>query len=147
MSPHRLEPVTSILSDIQDRFPTPGSFLERLEVLRWPHGATCPYCHSRRNSPVPKESRYHCNYCNCSFSVTTGTFMSGTRLDLRTWLAAVGIVLLSDHREFTARRLAATLSINRNTACRVTRAIETARHTEAALLSSLNLLLTEERNH
>lgn len=139
--------MTSLLSDIHHRFPTPVSFLERLELLRWPYGATCPYCTSRRNSPAPKEGRYHCNHCNCSFSVTTGTFMSGTRLDLRKWLAAVAIVLLQDHREFTARRLATTLSINRNTACRVTRAIETARHTDALLLASLNLLLTEERNH
>lgn len=71
--------------------------------------------------------------------------MAGTHLDLRKWLAAVAIVLLQDHSAYTARRLAETLSINRNTACRITRAIEMARHTDALLLASLNLLLTEER--
>lgn len=73
--------------------------------------------------------------------------MAGTHLDLRKWLAAVAIVLSKDHKAFTARRLAVTLSINRNTACRIARTIEMAKHTDALLLASLNLLLTEERIH
>lgn len=145
MSGSRLELVTGVLADINRRFPTADLFADRLEALRWPTGATCPYCTSRRSTRSPNEGRHHCNYCNSSYSITTGTFLAGTRLDLRKWLAAVAIVLLQDHSEFTARRLAVTLSINRNTACRITRAIEMAWHTDPMLLASLNLLLTEER--
>ena len=133
-----------ILEDINKQFPTPELFIERFERMRWPTGIRCPYCNSTRHTPLRNERRYHCNYCNSSFSATTGTFLSHTPLDLRKWLAAVIIVLNHDPAAFTSRRLATTLSVNRNTACRMTREIEIARHSEPQMLASLNLITTEE---
>ncbi|WP_442859065.1 transposase [Arthrobacter sp. CAN_A212] len=140
-----VEVVNKVLADVNSRFPTATSFFDHLEVTRWPDGATCPYCTSQRSTPLPKEGRHHCNYCNSSYSVTTGTFLSGTRVDLRKWLAAVVIVLSEDYTQSTARNLAATLSINKNTACRMSRLIQIARHTDARFLASMNLIVSEKR--
>jgi transposase-like protein len=89
--------------------------LALLEAIRWSGKPVCPYCGSDRTTTMPKERRHRCNNCNTAFSVTVGTVFHRTHLSLRTWFAAVSLIL--DAREpISARRLAQHLNINKNTA-------------------------------
>lgn len=75
----------------------------------------CPYCDSDRTTTVPKERRHRCNNCNTAFSATVGTVFHRTRLPLRTWFAAVSLIL-DARKPISARSLAQQLDINKNTA-------------------------------
>lgn len=71
------------------KFPTQDDCIKHLELVRWPEGATCPYCKSTSVTPAEKEKRHHCNNCNTSFSVTVGTIFHHTHLPLQKWFLAV----------------------------------------------------------
>ena len=79
---------------------------------------SCPYCKSHKQTPLPKEHRYHCNSCNTSYGVTVKTIFHRTRLPLQKWLLAVSMIL-SAKKGMSARQLARHLHVNRNTAWRV----------------------------
>jgi transposase-like protein len=119
------------------RFPVERDCVSYLETIRWKSGPTCPYCaESKRNTPLPREGRYHCNSCNTTFSVTVGTVFHQTRLPLQKWFAAISLILDS-RKGISARQLAKALSVNKNTAWYLS-----ARVSEAMLeLSQRDLLL------
>lgn len=103
------------LPDIYQRFPTRDSCLSHLEAVRWPQGATCPYCNSQRVTVATIERRHHCNSCNTTFSVTVGTVFHRSRADLQKWFYAVWLVLFQQSG-LSYRELAVELQVNRNTA-------------------------------
>lgn len=74
------------------------------EHVRWPDGPVCPHCeHNRVYFLEPKDgiSRttrtgarterrvFKCARCRKQFSVTTGTYLHGTRIPLRAWHIAI----------------------------------------------------------
>jgi transposase-like protein len=96
-----------------------------LESTRWSGQPICPYCGSERTSTMPRECRHRCNNCNTAFSVTVGTVFHGTHLPLRTWFAAISLIL--DARErLSVRQLARQLGTNKNTAWQLNRRIGVA---------------------
>lgn len=105
--------------------PTEQDCLAFLEAIRWGGEPTCHYCGSRRVTVVPKENRYRCNGCNTAFSATVGTLFHRTRLSLRTWFAAISLIL-DTRQPIPARRLARQLGINKNTAWYVNARIRVA---------------------
>ena len=126
------------LSDVYERFPTEIDCVRHLEEIRWKSKPTCPYCNeSRRITTLPKGGRHHCNSCNTTFSVTVRTIFHRTRLPLQKWFLAVYLILDS-RRGVSARQLAKSLSVNKNTAWYLS-----ARVSEGMLESSQRDLLLE----
>lgn len=97
------------------QFPTQEAALKHLEDVRWHGKPACPYCKSLNSTLVAKESRYHCNSCNTSYSVTVGTIFHKTKLDLQKWFLAVTLVL-NAKKGISARQLARDIEVNKNTA-------------------------------
>lgn len=101
--------------EIYKKFPTQKDCLDYLENVRWKGQPVCPYCNSTNVTPVPKESRHHCNACNTSFSVTVGTIFHKTKLDCQKWFLAISLIL-NAKKGISARQLARDIEVNRNTA-------------------------------
>jgi hypothetical protein len=74
---------------------------------------------------MPKESRYHCNNCFTSFSVTVGTIFHHTHLQIQKWLLAVSLVL-NAKKGISARQLSRDLEVNKDTAWRIAMQIRKA---------------------
>jgi transposase-like protein len=89
--------------------------LRFLETLRWGKTPVCPHCGSCRVSRLKRELRYHCNACNISFSATVNTPFHNTRIPLQKWFRAL-ILLFENNNRLSARRLAAEIKVNKNTA-------------------------------
>jgi transposase-like protein len=100
------------------RFPKQDDCIAYLEKVRWQGTPRCPYCKSSKQTPLPKEHRYHCNSCNTSYGVTVKTIFHRTRLPLQKWLLAVSLIL-NAKKGISARQLARHLKVNRNTAWRI----------------------------
>ena len=72
-----------------------------LEEMIWPSGRRCPHCGRLNSTPIRCRSvrpgLYHCSEreCRLQFTVTTKTPMHATQQDLRTWIAAIFLVLMS----------------------------------------------------
>jgi transposase-like protein len=99
-------------------FPTEKDCLSHLEKVRWNNKPKCPYCQSTNQTALPKESRYHCNNCNTTFSVTVGTIFHRTHLDLQKWFLALALVL-NAKKGISARQLGRDLMVNKDTAWRM----------------------------
>jgi transposase-like protein len=100
---------------IYKKFPLESDCITHLETVRWKGTPVCPYCHSTRTSPLPNESRHHCNGCNTTFSVTVNTIFHHTHLPLQKWFLAISLVL-NAKKGISARQLARDLEVNKNTA-------------------------------
>ena len=107
------------------QFPTQDDCIKHLEAVRWPQGATCPYCKSTSVTPVEKEKRHHCNNCNKSFSVTVGTIFHHTHLPLQKWFLAVSLIL-NAKKGISSRQLARDLDVHKDTAWRIAMKIREA---------------------
>src|SRR5258708_1180662 len=103
---------------IYEIFPTEADCIAHLEKVRWQGKPVCPYCGALNSTPLPKESRHHCNACNTTFSVTVGTIFHHTHLPLQKWFLAVSIVL-NAKKGLSARQLARDLEVHRNTGWRM----------------------------
>jgi len=100
---------------IYKKFPTQSDCIKHLELVRWNNEPVCPYCKSKKQTPLPKEHRYHCNNCNTSYSVLVGTIFHKTRLDLQKWFLAITLVL-NAKKGISARQLARDIEVTKDTA-------------------------------
>jgi transposase-like protein len=118
-----------------------------LEEIRWGGVPVCPYCRGARTTPLVKEMRHHCNRCNTSFSVTSGTFLHKSHVGLPVWFRAM-VLLLSSHEAISVRQLARAVGVHPNTAwymaARLRKALREQRDLLVAILSALE---TGERMH
>lgn len=125
------------LATVYEQFPDRAASLLHVERSFWTTNLPrCPYCSSRRSSVLPREQRHHCNTCNTSFSVVTGTLLHGTKVDLQKWFLAIHIVLFVNP-DVSARRLAGFIGVNRNTAWHMLKRIHNARSTAPLALFQL----------
>jgi transposase-like protein len=106
-------------------FPTETDCLNHIEKVRWHGKPICPYCQSAKQTPLPKENRYHCNNCNTTFSVTVGTIFHHTHLPLQKWFLALSLVL-NAKKGISARQLGRDLQVNKDTAWRMAMKIRQA---------------------
>jgi len=123
---------------IYELFPAEKDCLAHLENVRWHGKPQCTYCQSSNVTPMPKESRYHCNNCNTTFSVTVGTIFHHTHLHLQKWFLAISIVL-NAKKGISARQLARDLQVNKDTAWRMGMKVRQAmtQQTQRALLTGI----------
>jgi transposase-like protein len=110
--------------DIYKQFPTQESCIAHLERIRWQGQPTCPYCQSKRVKSY-EPTRYFCLNCKTSLSVTVGTIFHKTRLPLQKWFLAIALIL-NAKKGLSALQLSRDLSINKNTAWRITMQIRRA---------------------
>jgi len=101
--------------EIYEKFPNKEACITHLEKVRWNNIPTCPYCKSTKQTPMPEESRYHCNNCNTSYKVTIGTVFHNTKLDLQKWFLAISIIL-NAKKGIAARQLGRDLQVTKDTA-------------------------------
>ena len=103
------------LIDVAKQFATPEACNDFLEQMRWPDGAECVHCDSKRVSKyvkqagtrarknpktgevetkaVPARILYVCLDCKKQFSVTEGTIFNDTHLPLDKWFMAVALMV------------------------------------------------------
>ena len=98
-----------------------------LEQLRWREGRVCPYCFSRRTTPVPQAEPmpYRCQECRKYFSVRTGTVMQASRLPLRKWVIALFLMAMSP-KGMSSRQMHRALDIAQSNALSLGRRIRSA---------------------
>ena len=113
------------IEQIYQKFPTFDECSMFLEKVRWKGKPICPYCGSKRATPIHNEHRYHCNRCHTSFSVTTGTLFHRTHLPLQKWFLAIKL-LIGERQNLSARRLSKALEVDKNTAWLVITRIDRA---------------------
>ena len=115
------------LNLIYQRFPTQADCIRHLEQTMWGDTPVCPYCQSGTQTAVPKESRYHCNGCNRSYSVTVNTIFHKSKIDLQKWFYAFLLIVHTDE-DVSARKLGVSLGITKDSAWymlkRIKKAIE-----------------------
>ncbi|WP_425458840.1 transposase [Ahrensia kielensis] len=87
---------------------------------RWPEGVTCPYCNSKK---ISNFSRYFCNTCKTSFSLTTGSILHNTKLPILLWLKYIDGAFEGYELSDTS-----SLQVNKNTLTRMKRSVTRALH-------------------
>jgi transposase-like protein len=121
---------------IYKKFPTEADCISHIERVRWNGKPVCPYCKSTRTSPMPSESRHHCNGCNTTFSVTVDTIFHHTHLPLQKWFLAISLVL-NAKKGISARQLGRDLEVNKNTAWFMGMRIRNAMFEQGELLKGI----------
>lgn len=124
------------IKQIYKKFPNRAKCLKRLEILRWKSGPKCPYCRAEKFSKLAGQSRYHCNACNTSFSVTVGTIFHKTHVDLQKWFLAISL-LMNSRENISARQLARRILVNKNTSCNLSKKIRAAFMNEPWILQDI----------
>ncbi|HBL13532.1 MAG TPA: hypothetical protein DD379_19475 [Cyanobacteria bacterium UBA11162] len=112
------------------------NYLAYLEQIRWQGTPKCPYCTSTNSTAIEKESRYHCNTCFNSYSVTVGTLFHKTYVDLSKWFLAISLIFNSQD-SLSARQLAKKIGVNKNTAYSMIARIRKAMTEEPELLKKI----------
>jgi transposase-like protein len=83
-------------------------------------------------TPVPKESRYHCNSCKTSFSVTAKTLFHKTKVDLQKWFFAIPLIV---NDTISIRELAKKIEVAKDTANHMITQVRLAYKDEPELIS------------
>jgi transposase-like protein len=68
-----------------NQIPSEAQIKKTLRKIIFGKNLTCPWCH--RRDVKSSELRYWCGRCRKHFSLLTGTWLSGMKLNLRTWYA------------------------------------------------------------
>jgi transposase-like protein len=81
------------LNQLTTQFPDEDACKQRLAVLRWPNGVSCPKCSNTKVYAV-KSRPFHwtCKKCTKNgyrFSVTSGTVFENTKYPLRDWFKVI----------------------------------------------------------
>ena len=93
---------------------------EHLEAIRWPDGPVCPHCGSvdkvyRLNGKSHRPGLIHCNECDGSFTVTTGSVMESSHVPLNKWVLAYRL-MAGSKKGISAHQLHRTIGVTYKTA-------------------------------
>ncbi len=94
-------------------FTTETEARKLIENLRWPNGPVCGHCgETVKRYATKREGRYRCGNpaCRKDYSVTTGTVMESSHIQLHKWLSAFYLVC-SSKKGISAHQLHRTLQI------------------------------------
>jgi len=138
--------MTMILENIYRLYPSQKSCIELLEKVYWNSVPVCPYCLSSKQTPMGKESRYHCNNCNISYSVTAGSIFNRTRIDLQKWFWV--ICRMYKNEDVPVRQLGRELQITKDSALHMITKINSGFKSERDCLEKIyHMISTENSNH
>lgn len=93
---------------------------DHLENIRWPDGPVCPHCGSadkvyRLAGKSHRPGLIHCNECDGSFTVTTGSVMESSHVPLNKWVLAFRL-MASSKKGISAHQLHRTIKVTYKTA-------------------------------
>lgn len=120
--------ITSLnsVADIAKKMPTEDAARRFLEQMIWGESRFCPHCGGFRSTALRGEKHraglYQCNDCRGQFSITTKTPLHSTKLELRTWVEAIYIVLNSS-KGVSSVVLARMIGVTQKTAWKMGHAI------------------------
>lgn len=80
------------------RFPNENSAIDFIVATKYKDGYVCPKCGSIHKGIYHQKYNHrfmYCNNCKSEFSALKGTIFENTHLDLRMWLYAMNLVLVS----------------------------------------------------
>jgi transposase-like protein len=103
------------LTELNNRFPEGLDAVKYFEFLRWGLLIKCTYCNSSKINRRYSDYRFHCGECSKVFSVTSGTFLHGTRIPLKSWLYAFSIAS-NLKNEISIRQLQRDINVSYTTA-------------------------------
>lgn len=106
------------LLEFQKRFGTEEACEKYLFERRWPDGFTCPKCGQVEYYYIKTRKLYECKECSYQASVTAGTVMHRSKLDLSVWFWAIYLVS-NDKRGRSALSISQVLDLNYRTAWRL----------------------------
>ncbi|MCJ8209385.1 IS1595 family transposase [Mucilaginibacter sp. RS28] len=104
------------LIEVANHFNDKQTCLDYLIKLRWPNGATCPFCsHDKVYHLQGANKRYKCAKCRKHFSVTKGTIFENSVIPLQKWFVA--IYLITSHKKgISSVQLAKDVNVTQKTA-------------------------------
>ena len=88
---------------------------EALFLWRWPDGFACPACGGRAHCELEKRALWQCNACRTQTSLTAGTILASTKLDLVVWFRAM-FHMTQTKQGISALELSRRLGVSYNTA-------------------------------
>jgi len=108
---------TEITSDLDfaDFFNTDDKCREWLMDHRWNGKPKCTCGHEDKLYIMNGGKFYKCSSCKATFSVTSGTFLHGTRISLRKWFYAL-YIFVNNKKGFSSYGLAKKLKVTQKTA-------------------------------
>ena len=80
------------------RFPTENSAIDFIVATKYKDGYICPKCgcvHKGIYHQNYDRRKLYCNNCKSEFSALKGTIFENTHLDIRMWLYAMNLVIIS----------------------------------------------------
>jgi transposase-like protein len=133
--------MTSIV-EVYRRWPTHDDCVGHLEQVRWGDKPLCPYCGAERvsrNRDASREataSRWKCQRCMKSFSVTVGTIFHNTHVDLQRWFLLIALMLAAK-KGLSAMQAARDLDMRRPTVWSMMHRIRKALADDGKLLAGI----------
>lgn len=109
-------------TEIETNFPGELDAIIFFERLRWGDSIYCAYCGTEKVSKRQADNRYHCSQCRKTFSVTTGTYMHGSKLPLKIWLLAFALTVQAS--KLTLKEMQLELKVSYTTAWRIRQCIK-----------------------
>jgi transposase-like protein len=108
-------------------FADPRICIETVAQVRWPQGAKCPRCGSRRLSFLSTRLMWKCLDCQKQFSVKVGTIFEDSAIGLAKWLVAMWM-LANCKNGISSYEVARGLSVTQKTAWFMLQRIRYAMH-------------------
>ncbi len=84
-------PPTTLLDAVR-YFADPDICLRFVAEMRWPEGATCPYCETRDPMFIRTRRIWKCRSCRKTFSAKRGTIFEDSPIPLDKWLTAMWMI-------------------------------------------------------
>lgn len=106
------------LIEFQRKFNTEESCEKYLYEKRWPEGFICPKCGHGEYYYIATRKLYECKECGHQTSVTAGTVMHRSKLDLTIWFWTIYLTA-NDKRGRSALSISQMLDLNYRTAWRL----------------------------
>jgi hypothetical protein len=107
-----------LLAEFRKAFPDKETCAAYLRERRWPNGFVCPFCSSRRATPLKKRAHTHqCLDCRRQTTIASGTVMHKSKLPLKLWFSAAHLIATHpDGMSLSVRRFGTLLGIKYKTA-------------------------------
>jgi transposase-like protein len=106
------------LLEFQRKFSTEAACERYLFEKRWPDGFRCPKCNHGEYYYISTRNLYECKECAHQTSVTAGTVMHRSKLDLTVWFWVIYLVV-NDKRGRSALAISQMFELNYRTAWRL----------------------------
>ena len=103
------------LIDLFDKYSDEGVCRDFMYDLRFKHGFVCPHCGGTECGKIATRHLLRCKNCRKQISPTSGTFMHGTHVNLRTWIIAA-YLFMTDKGGMSALNLMRNIGVTYKTA-------------------------------